>query len=52
VAPHTGTYADLLRVMEMYSDGTGPAPSAEQFQKWRDEIAQKLLGADSSDVDK
>ena len=43
--PRTGTYADLLRVMAQYSEGTGPAPSVEQFQEWRDEVARRLLDA-------
>jgi hypothetical protein len=46
--PHSGDYADLLQAMAKYSEGAGPAPSVEQFQEWRDEIAQKLLDAETS----
>jgi hypothetical protein len=44
--PHSGDYADLLRVMERYSQGTGPAPSVEQFQEWREDVARNLLNAE------
>lgn len=47
--PRTGSYADLLRVMAQYSEGTGPAPSVEQFEEWRDEVAQRLLNTDLAD---
>lgn len=48
--PRTGSYADLLRVMVQNSEGTGPAPSVEQFQEWRDEVAQRLLNTESPDA--